>query len=301
MIDIYIDKKKVEGIVMAALKEDIGAKDITSVAIVGKGLPVKAHIVSKEEGIICGLPVCEKVFNVLDANIRFKPQLKDGGAVHEGQVAAYLEGEAVGILSGERAALNFLARLSGIATKTNAFIKKIGSLPVKIMDTRKTTPGLRYLEKYAVRIGGGYNHRSGLWDQVLIKDNHLKAISCQPSQPKAGPPRAEAISKLLENVRKKVQRNIKIEIEVNNLKEFENALKGKPDIIMLDNMSAEDAKKAVKLRNKSGKYPLLEISGNITLENVLDYAECKVDMISIGSLTHSVESIDLSLEIDATI
>ena len=291
MVDIYIDKRRMEEIVKTALKEDIGPKDVTTSATVPRGLNIKAHIISKSEGIICGLPVCEKAFSVLDENTRFKPQVKDGDLIHEGKVVCYLEGEAVHILSGERVALNFLARLSGIATKTNAFVKKVSALPVKVMDTRKTTPGLRYLERYAVRVGGGYNHRSGLWDQVLIKDNHLKAISCKLS----------AISQMLKEARKKVQKNIKIEIEVNNLKEFEDALKGKPDIIMLDNMSTEDVKKAVGIRNKVGKYPLLEVSGNINLENVLDYAGSKADMISIGSLTHSMDSLDMSLEVDAKI
>ena len=301
MVNIYIDKKKVEELVRMALMEDIGPKDITSTAMIPKGLAVKSHIVSKGEGVICGLPVCEKVFNILDENIRFKPQIEDGDLVHEGKVIAYLEGEAVHILTGERTALNFLGRLSGIAAKTRKFVEKIKSSPVKIMDTRKTTPGIRYLEKYAVRVGGGYNHRSGLWDQVLIKHNHLKAVSCLPAEALAKAGQLSAISRMLKETRKKIQKNIKIEIEVNDLKEFEEALKGKPDIIMLDNMSHEDTKKAVKARNKIGKYPLIETSGNITLENIADYANAGVDRISIGSITHSVESLDLALEVDAKV
>ncbi len=291
MPEIFIDKKIVEDIVKAALKEDIGPKDVTTSGIIPKGLDIRAHIISREEGIACGLGVAEKVFSALDENTRFRPLLSDGDLLHEGKVIAYVEGKAQHILNGDRVALNFLGKMSGIATKTRKFVEGSAGSPAKIMDTRKTTPLLRKLERYAVRVGGGYNHRDGLWDQVLIKDNHLEAISCQPS----------AISNMIENIRKKIQRNIKVEIEIDNLKQFEEALKGKPDIIMLDNMSIDDIKKCMKLRNKIGKYPLIEVSGNITLENIKEYSATGVERISIGSLTHSVNSIDLSLEVDATL
>lgn len=292
-MNVYIDKRKVEEIVRMALKEDVGPKDVTTSAVVPKELSIKAHIISKAEGVICGLPVCEKVFNVLDENTRFKPQLEEGSVIHEGKAIAYLEGNAAHILTGERVALNFLSHLSGIATKTRSFVNKVGSLSTKILDTRKTTPGMRYLEKYAVSVGGGYNHRTGLWDQVLIKDNHI-AIRDLASHGKK-------LESLIKDTRSKIQKNIKIEIEVNSLKDFEAALRGRPDIVMLDNMTLEDAKKAVKIRNKIGKYPLIEVSGNITLKNVADYAACGVDRISIGSLTHSVNSVDISLEVDAAL
>ena len=293
MVNVYIDKRKVEEAVRTALSEDVGAKDVTTGAVIRKDFKMKAHIISKAEGIVCGLPLCEKVFNILDEDIAFKPQLKEGDKLHDGGVIAYLEGEAARILTGERVALNFLSRLSGIATKTHAFVEKIGDSPVKIMDTRKTTPGLRYLEKYAVKVGGGHNHRSGLWDQVLIKDNHLKIRKLLT--PKA------TLKELIVNTRNKIQRNIKIEIEVTTLKEFEDALAGKPDIIMLDNMPPDMIKEAVKLRNKVGKYPALEASGNISLGNIADYAKSGADRISIGSLTHSVNSIDFSMEVDAKV
>ena len=293
MEKIYIDKKEVEKIVKAALKEDVGPKDVTTSAAAPRGIQIRAHIISKAEGIVSGLPVCESVFSILDPDTRFKPQLGEGESVHEGQVIAYVEGDPIHILSGERTALNFLSRLSAISTKTKSFVRKVSPVNVKIMDTRKTTPGLRYLEKYAVRAGGGYNHRYGLWDQVLIKDNHIEIHKMTASD--------KSLAALVRSVRGKVQRNIKIEIEVATLKEFEDALGGKPDIIMLDNMTPTDVKRAVVLRNKTGKNPLLEVSGNINLDNVLTFANYGVDMISIGSLTHSVESIDLSLEIDATV
>jgi len=293
MVNVYIDKRKVEEAVRTALSEDVGAKDVTTGAVIRKDFKMKAHIISKAEGIVCGLPLCEKVFNILDEDIAFKPQLKEGDKLHDGGVIAYLEGEAARILTGERVALNFLSRLSGIATKTHAFVEKIGDSPVKIMDTRKTTPGLRYLEKYAVKVGGGHNHRSGLWDQVLIKDNHIRVRHLAVSDIK--------LENIIRETRGKVQKNIKIEIEVENLKEFEDALRGKPDIIMLDNMPIDDIKKAVKTRSKIGKYPLLEASGGITLENVNDYASTSVDIISIGSLTHWVNSLDMALEVDAAV
>jgi len=292
-MNVYIDKRKVEEIVRMALKEDVGPKDVTTSVVVPKELSIKAHIISKAEGVICGLPVCEKVFNVLDENTRFKPQLEEGSVIHEGKAIAYLEGNAAHILTGERVALNFLSHLSGIATKTRSFVNKVGSLSTKILDTRKTTPGMRYLEKYAVSVGGGYNHRTGLWDQVLIKDNHI-VIRDLASHGKK-------LESLIKDTRSKIQKNIKIEIEVDSFKDFEAALRGRPDIVMLDNMTLEDAKKAVKIRNKIGKYPLIEVSGNITLKNVADYAACGVDRISIGSLTHSVNSVDISLEVDAAL
>ena len=292
-MDIYLDMKKVEDMARQALKEDIGPKDVTTSAVVPRGTNVRAHIIAKSEGVVCGLTVCEKVFSVLDADTGFKPLMKDGDRLHEGKVVAYVEGDAVHILSGERVALNYLGRLSGIATKTDELVKCAGSAKVKIMDTRKTTPGLRYLEKYAVRVGGGYSHRSGLWDQVLIKDNHLMIYKLSGSKPK--------LQELVKNTRKKIQQNIKLEIEVANLKEFEDALGGKPDIILLDNMSPEDIKKAVTLRNRIGKYPALEASGNIGIENIAEYANCGVERISIGALTQSVNAIDFSLQVDAKV
>jgi nicotinate-nucleotide pyrophosphorylase (carboxylating) len=284
-----LDKARTLKIIKAALKEDIGPGDVTTAGTVGKTESVKAAIVAGENCTLCGIGVAEWVINTLDYSVRFKPQAEDGQEVYEGKEIAFLEGHARAILTAERTMLNFLSLLSGIATKVKRHVKITEKYGVKIYDTRKTFPLLRYLEKYAVKTGGGYNHRSGLWDQVLIKDNHLKAIK----------KKLRTISEVLEEVRKKVQKNIKIEIEVANLKEFEDAIKGKPDIIMLDNMSAGDVKKAAELKNKraSKKKLLLEASGGINMDNVAEYAKTGVDRISIGSLTDSVESVDMSLEI----
>lgn len=282
-----LNREAVIEIIKTALKEDIGPMDVTTTAVVPKTLWVRADILTKDEGIICGLPVCEALFELLSKEIKFKPQVNEGNPVHEGKAICYIEGPAGPVLTGERTALNFLARMSGIATETDRFVQKCKTYGVKVMDTRKTAPGLRYLDKYAVSIGGGHNHRIGLWDQVLIKDNHLKAISCHLS----------AISKLLKNVRGKVQKNTKIEIEIGNLDYFKEALKGKPDIIMLDNMQPEDIKKAVEMRNTIGTTPLIEVSGNIGLDNVEKYAGCRPDIISVGSITHSFRSLDMSLEV----
>ena len=284
---VKLRRETVLTIVNSALKEDIGPLDITTSAIVPKEAKVRADILAKEDGISCGLLVCEAVFDILSKDIRFKPQVNEGDLVHEGKVLCYMEGPARPILTGERTALNFLAKLSGIATETSKFVEQAKPYGVKIMDTRKTTPGLRYLEKYAVKAGGGYNHRMGLWDQILIKDNHLK-IAHSKERP---------LDRLLEDVRKKVQKNVRIEIEVGTLREFEEALKGNPDIIMLDNMVPDDIKKAVNIRNKDAKGILLEVSGNINLENIQEYAKCKPDVISIGSITHSARSLDVSLEV----
>ncbi|MBL7068840.1 MAG: carboxylating nicotinate-nucleotide diphosphorylase [Candidatus Omnitrophica bacterium] len=285
-----LEKEKLIPIIRSALKEDIGPLDVTTTAVIPKSARMRADILTKIGGIVCGLPICEAIFELLDRDIKFKPQVNEGDSVNEGKVLCYLEGPARPILTGERTALNFLGRLSGIATETRKFVEKAEPYDVRIMDTRKTTPGLRYLEKYAVRVGGGYNHRMGLWDQVLVKDNHLKAVNCQLS----------AVSKLLKDIRKKIQKNTKIEIEVESLKEFEEALKGSPDIIMLDNMKPEDVKAAVNIRNKKGRSPLLEVSGKIDIENIEEHAKQRPDIISVGTLTHSAKSLDVSLDVYAS-
>ena len=282
-----LDASRINEIVRLALKEDIGPIDVTTSSMIRKNLKIRADIKVREDGIVCGLPLCEAVFESLDKEIKFKPQVKEGDFAYADKAVSYMEGQARTILTGERAALNFLAILSGIATETHKFVEKAGPYNVKIFDTRKTHPGLRYLQKYAVRTGGGYNHRMGLWDQVLIKDNHLKAANCKPSE----------ISKMLKELRRKIQKNTKIEIEVGDLREFQEALKGRPDIIMLDNMEPSDIREALKMRNKAGKGPLIEVSGNINLENVEEYAKCRPDIISVGSITHSAKSLDMSMEV----
>ena len=272
----YIKELRLKSFIREALNEDIGRKDITTEAIIPKNKFVKAVLVAKEDCVVCGLHIAGLVFKLKDKNIKFKPQVKDGQNLKKGKVLVEVLGRAQSILIAERVALNFVSLLSGIATSTREYVERVKPYKVKIMDTRKTIPGLRELEKYAVRIGGGYNHRMRLDEIILIKDNHWKVTGSYLNLPK-------------------FTENYQVELEVKNLKEFIQALKLKPDIIMLDNMSIKDMRKAVKIRNY--RLPKLEASGGITLKNVKKIASTGVDMISIGALTHSVNSVDISLEI----
>lgn len=258
--------------------------DLTTRLCLGKDKYVKANILVKEPCIVCGLEIARLVFKTKNKAIDFRPRKKEGSSAKRGEVIARIYGPARAILSAERVALNFLGLLCAIATVTRNYVDKVRPFKTKIIDTRKTFPGLRALEKYAVRTGGGYNHRFSLDEMVLIKDNHLKAIG-----PKVKP------QWIIKEIRKKLSHPIKLEIEVGNLKEFRSALVARPDIIMLDNMEISSIKRAVKL--SKGAKTRLEASGNITLKNVRNIARCGVDMISIGSLTHSVKTTDISLEI----
>lgn len=290
-----LDKSKIIPLLKEAIREDIGAKDITSYSVLHPDTCIKAYLLAKESGIVCGMEVAELIFDIVDRRIRFKPQVKDGDAISNDKILAYIEGPARTILSCERVALNFLCRLSGIATLTNEFVKKVSDTNAKIMDTRKTTPLLRELEKYAVICGGGFNHRMGLFDMVLIKDNHISVLA---SQSPVAEKKRFAIEETIKRARKYAPKAKKVEIEVNNLEEFKTALGAKPDIIMLDNMSIDDTKEAVSLARHSAIYrPLLEASGNVTVDNVREIALTGVDMISVGSLTHSAKAVDISLEI----
>jgi len=282
-----LDKARTTRIIKAALKEDIGSGDVTTSSVIGKFESVKASIVTNEDCLLCGVDVAEWVINTVDYSVRFKPQASDGQRVYKGKEIAFLEGHAVSILSAERTMLNFLCLMSGIATKVKEFAERVKDYKAKIYDTRKTFPLLRYLEKYAVVTGGGKNHRLGLWDQVLVKDNHLKIAGLKKS------------GNLVKAIRNKVTRNVKIEIEVDKLEQFRKVLAQRPDIIMLDNMSAAEVKKAVTLKNKSAyePKPLLEVSGGINLNNAEEYARTGIDRISVGTLTDSVESVDMSLEV----
>lgn len=275
-------------IIRGALFEDIGKQDITTELIIPKDKNIKAVLLAKEECIICGLEIAGHVFRVIDKDIKFSPLVKEGQKIKRGAVVAKLKGKAGSILSAERVCLNLLGLLSGVATKTRSYVDKIKPYKVKIIDTRKTLPGLRELQKYAVRVGGGFNHRMALDEMILVKDNHLKVMG-------------EEFWNIGFRQIKKTS-HFEIEIEVKTLKEFKRALKLKPDIIMLDNMSLKDMKKATQLRNNlsannKDPIPKLEASGGITLKNVRQIAKTGVDMISIGALTHSVKSPDLSLEV----
>ena len=273
--NILIDK-----IIERALLEDIGTGDITTESIIPSNLKAKGIIKTFEKGVIAGLDIACLIFQKLDAEIVFQEKTKDGTKVIRGKELAEITGPARTILMGERVALNFLQRMSGIATITSKFCEEVKDFPVRIVDTRKTTPGLRILEKYAVRMGGGYNHRFGLYDAVLIKDNHI-AI-------------AGGIKSAVDSVRKQSSHTVKIEVEVESLSQLQEALKAQVDIIMLDNMDLETMKEAVKM--VKGK-TLIEASGEITLEKVRKIAQAGIDVISIGALTHSVKSLNISMEI----
>lgn len=281
-------------LIRQALKEDIGRSDITTDLIIPRKTNIKAVIMAKESGVVCGLRIAKEVFKILDRNIIFKAKVSDADYVQKGENLAEIKGRAAAILTGERVALNFLGMLSGIATRTRQFVNQVRGYRVKILDTRKTIPCLRGLEKYAVKTGGGCNHRQGLDEMVLVKENHLTAISKQLS--------IISLKDVFNKQRKKLPKNTKIEIEVTNLKEFQDALELKPDIIMLDNMSIAQVKKAVQLgRNLTSKtykpLPKLEVSGNVDLKNIRSFAQTGIDYISLGTLTKDIQSLDLSLEI----
>lgn len=241
---MQLDKDRVLTIIKAALKEDIGKGDITTGALVDKFISSKASIITREDCVVCGLKIAEWIMAQIDYSVRFKPNCNDGDAIGAGKEIAFLEGNVNSILSAERTMLNFLEFLSGIATKTRAYVDKTRPHGVKVMDTRKTYPLLRYLEKYAVSVAGGANHRMGLYDQVLIKDNHIKVSSRESV---AGSNKT-SLKDIVELARKKNIKGTVVEIEVESPAEFEDALKGKPDIIMLDNMSAKDVKACVEIR-----------------------------------------------------
>ena len=288
-----LEKARILPIIKAALKEDIGQGDITTSALVDKFSSSKASVITNEDCVACGLEIAEQAIGSIDYSVRFKPNCDDGAFVGAGKELVFLEGHTASILRAERTMLNFISFLSGIATKTRLLVDKAKPYGVKISDTRKTIPLLRYLEKYAVYTGGGYNHRMGLYDQVLIKDNHIKAHSSKLVAHSS----KDRLKKLVEEARKKNIKGTVIEIEVSNIEEFNDALTGKPDIIMLDNMGPPEIRACVEIRRLSNIKPIIEVSGGITLDNIEEYAKTKVDMISSGSLTSSVRSIDLSLEI----
>ncbi|MFH1867354.1 MAG: carboxylating nicotinate-nucleotide diphosphorylase [Candidatus Omnitrophota bacterium] len=287
-------------LIQQALREDIGGQDVTTNAIIHKAKKGEFLIAAKEDCVICGLTLAEACFEIVDDTVRFKPMVNEGKKVSSGKAIAFIDGRCCSILAAERTALNFLTWLSGISTMTNSFLEAVKETKAQIMDTRKTIPTLRGLEKYAVKVGGGTNHRMGLYDQVLIKDNHLAAMTFEPTVLKN---REDAVKNALESVKGHVTKGKKIEIEVDSIDMLKAALRYNPDIVMLDNMSIDDIKEAVKVRDAYrikigdvGFKVLLEVSGNVNIGNVREIAECGVDMISVGALTHSAPSVDISLE-----
>lgn len=289
-----LDKRKVDTIIRFALKEDIWTGDVTSQSVLDRFLNIDAVIISREKGIVCGMGIVERIFAAVECSLKFRPVVTDGDHIEAGQEIAFIEGEAQAILKAERTALNYLGLLSGVATGTREMVDLVSGTGVKIYDTRKTIPLHRYLQKYAVTVGGGFNHRKGLWDMVLIKDNHIKAFAMQAKSSDTG----TVIKGVIKRARSSVQKNIKVEIEVETLKECEYALEEKPDVIMLDNMTPKMIVEAVVLRSGKGleKEVLFEVSGGITPANIRDYAVTGVDIISTGSITGVVQPVDFSLE-----
>jgi len=283
--------KHIQLIVKKSLKEDGCQKDITTLCAIPSKLKGKAVIVAQEKGTLAGIEVAKEVFKLIDKNIKFKTLKKDGRAFKKGENIAVISGSLKTILSGERVALNFLSLLSGVATITNKFVEKVKGLKVAIKDTRKTIPNLRILEKHAVRAGGGYNHRNSLSDGIIVKDNHLKAAGYIDK----GHLNKKRFNNLINTLRKKS--SLAIEIEVESLDELKEVLKYRPDVIMLDNFSVNNLKKAVCFRNKYYPKIKLEASGGVNLKNVKAVASSGVDHVSIGMITDSPEVIDFSLDI----
>jgi len=276
-------KKEINEFIEIALKEDVGNGDHTSMACIPNDSNGKAKLLVKEKGILAGMEIAEAIFKKVDSSIIFKPFLKDGEPINKGDIAFEVYGNSISLLTSERLVLNCMQRMSGIASKTNYYMSLIKGTKAKILDTRKTTPGIRILEKLAVKIGGGTNHRFGLYDMMMIKDNHIDF--------------AGGISNAIKNAntyQQKKELNIPIEIEARNLSEVEEILSnGGIHRIMLDNFTFDDTKTAVELIDK--RYET-ESSGGITEKTIREYALCGVDYISVGALTHSVNSLDLSLK-----
>jgi nicotinate-nucleotide pyrophosphorylase (carboxylating) len=269
-----------EETIRLALLEDIGHGDITSSLIVPESRDGRAVIRAKEDLVLAGMPFVRNVFFMIDSGIKVKPFFDEGAEVQKGSVIAEVAGNTRGLLAGERTALNILQRVSGIATLTRAYKKLVSDLPVKIVDTRKTLPGMRFMEKYGVRAGGGDNHRFGLYDGVLIKDNHIKV--------------AGGVKTAVE-LAKQAQHLLKIEVEISSFEVLGEALEAGADVIMLDNMSVTDMIRAVEIAKGRA---LLEASGNINIDNVREIARTGVDLISVGALTHSAKAVDISMKIE---
>ncbi len=278
----FIPKEYLENHIRLALSEDVGEGDYSSISSIDANANYNAEVVAKEDGVVCGLEVASKVFEMVDNTIATTCLIKDGDRMKKGDLIMKLSGPAISILTGERTALNYLQRLSGIATNTSRYVERISGTEARLLDTRKTTPGLRLFEKYAVRMGGGHNHRIGLWDMIMLKDNHIDY--------------AGGIEKAIEranNYIKEKDLEIKIEIEVRDFEELDRVIAyGGVDRIMLDNFTPEELRRAVEIIN--GRFET-ESSGGITYDTILEFAQTGVDYISVGALTHNIKSLDISL------
>ncbi len=264
------------------LKEDLGRGDITTQSVVRGGARARGRFLARQDFVLCGLEIAEAVFGTLDNNILLESTVYDGEKITAGTEFARMEGPAAALLTGERTALNVMQRLSGVATLTRAFVDRVEGTGVRIVDTRKTTPGLRLIEKYAVTVGGGFNHRFGLDDGVLIKDNHIAL--------------AGGVKRAVDLARSAVPHLMKIEVEVGNQPHLREAIAAHADVIMLANMNVAEIREAVKLIREQTPGTIIEVSGGVTLENVRELAECGVDLISVGAITHSAPAVDISLK-----
>jgi nicotinate-nucleotide pyrophosphorylase (carboxylating) len=278
-----IDRKYLDSIIDLAVKEDIGSGDHTSLSTIPADKTGKMKLLCKQTGVLCGVEVAREVFSRIDSKISMDVKLEDGARIQSGDIAFYVEGSVVSLLQAERLVLNFMQRLSGVATQTAVYADKLKGYKTRVLDTRKTTPGLRLLEKYAVHVGGGTNHRIGLYDMILIKDNHIDF--------------AGGIEKAIEKAQeytKSKNLDLKIEIEARSIDDVRRILAhGDAFRIMLDNFSPALTREAVDLINGKAE---IESSGGITLENLTEYAACGVDYISVGALTHQIKSLDMSLK-----
>ncbi len=279
-----LPRRIIDAAVIAALEEDGAFDDVTTRALVPPDQWGRGAFVAKGAGVVCGLPVAAAAMTALNAEVAFYPLVADAAQVEAGAELAEVEGPLAAILSAERVALNFLQRLSGIATLTDAYVRAVAGTRARILDTRKTTPGLRHLERYAVRCGGGQNHRFGLSSGVLVKDNHIAAARARG---------AGGLGAIVAQVRAAAPHTMRIEIEVRTPEEAAEALGGRPDIILLDNMGVDDLRRAVEI---VGGQALTEASGGVTLEDARAIAETGVDYISVGRLTHSAPALDISLD-----
>jgi len=283
MLDALLNTHAVRRLIDLALEEDLGRGDVTTQAVIDAGATATAHLVARQPMVLAGLGICTAVFQRVDAAISATELAKDGDRLPAGAQAATYTGPAASLLAAERTALNFVQHLSGIATLTRAFVEAAAGTDLRIADTRKTTPGFRLLEKYAVRMGGGSNHRFDLGSGVLIKDNHVAV--------------AGGVAEAVRRTRGRIPHGLKIEVEVDSLEQLEEALEAGSDIILLDNFSQADVAKAVARVGTLGPKPLLEVSGGVTLERIENLARSGVDIVSAGALTHSAPAVDLALDI----
>lgn len=283
-----IELAAAEQLLRLGLEEDISdVGDLTCRALIGEKEQAEVHVVAREPGFIAGLPIGGMVFRTLSDRVAWMEDVRDGTPVEAGQVVARVVGPLAPILTGERTALNFLTHLSGIATLTGRFVQAVAGTKAVILDTRKTLPGWRVLAKYAVRAGGGTNHRRGLYDGVLIKDNHIASWSVQIGN--------SVLSEAVRHARESAP-DVSVEIEVDTLGQLRDVLEGRPDIVLLDNMTLDQLRQAISIRNEIAADVLLEASGGVTLDTVSSIAETGVDRISVGALTHSAPNFDLGFD-----